>query len=145
MCTSALGSSHGSSTSLVPSCRREPDGTYSVRFLDLDWCGPETQAKYPSFLSRRIDWPVDALEGTPILKQHDLEMAELMFRPNDTLVQDQRRRKRREAVRPAASAAVKMHSRGFSARLCSSRLLRASQGCCQPGRGTSMLRAAVCM
>ena len=50
------------------------------------------QAKYPSFMSRHIDWPDDALESTPILGKHDLEMVELMSRPNDK-AQDQRRRK----------------------------------------------------
>lgn len=70
----------------MPPCRAESDGTYSVRFLDLDWCGSETQAKYPSFMSRHVDWPDDALEGKPILNQHDLEMAELMFRPDDRLI-----------------------------------------------------------
>ena len=29
------------------------------------------------------------MEGMPILEKHDLEMAELMFRPNDNLVQEQ--------------------------------------------------------
>ncbi len=88
------------STRHVPSCRTESDGTYSVRFLNLDWCGPETQAKYPDFMmSTQVDWPDDALEGMPILEKHDLEMAELMFRPNDSLVKEQRLRKRMAVVR----------------------------------------------
>lgn len=37
-------------------------------------------------MSRHVDWPDDALEGKPILNQHDLEMAELMFRPDDRLI-----------------------------------------------------------
>ncbi len=115
----------------MPSCRTESDGTYSIRFLDLDWCGPETQAKDPSFMSQHIDWPDDALEGTPILEKHDLEMAELMFRPNDNLVQEQRRRKRMAPIRPALNSAIRMHHRGFFVKFCSSQQLRARQGCCR--------------
>ncbi len=122
---------HVLSTRYVPCCRPESDGSYSVRFLDLDWCGPETQAKYPDFMSRYIDWPDDALEGTPILEKHDLEMAELMFRPNDKSVQDQRRRKRQAPLSMAFNSAVRMHHRGFLAKLCGSRLLQARQGCCR--------------
>ena len=92
------------------------------------------QAKYPSFMSRHVDWPDDALEGTSILEKHDLEMAELMFRPNDQSVQDQRRRKRTAPVRLALNSAVKMHHRGCFAKFCSSRLVQARQGCCQLGR-----------
>ncbi len=112
----------------MPSCRKESDGSYSIRFLDLDWCGPELQAKNPSFMSRHIDWPDDALEGTPILEKHDLQMAELMFRPNDKPVQDQRRKKHRESIRLAHKSAVKMHHRGFFAKFCSLRLLPSRQG-----------------
>lgn len=41
---------------------------------------------------------------------------------------NQRGRQRREAVRPAANAAVKMHHRGFFAKLGSSRLLQVRLG-----------------
>ncbi len=116
------------------SCRSECNGTYSIRFLDLDWCGPEMQAKYPGFMSRHIDWPDDALEGTPILEKHDLEMAELMFKPNGKIVQDQRRRKRTAPARMTPSPAVRMQCTGLFAKHCSSRLVQLRQGWCQLSR-----------
>ena len=105
------------STRHVPSCRTESNGTYSIWFLSLDWCGPETQAKYPDFMSTHIDWPDDALEGMPILEKHDLEMAELMFRPNDDLVKEQRQRKRMASVRMALNSTVRMRHKACSAKL----------------------------
>lgn len=102
---------------------------------NLDWCGPETQAKYPDFMSRYIDWPDNALQGTPILEKHDLEMAELVFRPNEESVQDQRRRMRQAPRSDACkSAAVRMRHRGFLAKFCGSLLVQARQHCCQLGR-----------
>jgi len=61
---------------------------------------------YPDFMSRYVDWPDNALDGTPILAKHDLEMTELMFRPNERSVQDQRRRKRRAPLSMACNSAV---------------------------------------
>ena len=120
------------STRHVPSCRTDSDGTYSVRFLNLDWCGPETQAKYPDFMmSTQVDWPEDALEGMPILQKHDLEMAELMFRPNDNVVKEQRLRKRMAVVRMACNTTVRMHHRGCFAKICTSQQLKAKQRCCR--------------
>ena len=81
------------------------------------------QAEYPSFMSRHIDWPDDALEGVPILEKHDMEMAELMFRPNDQLVQDQRRRKRTASVR-MLNFAFRIHHTCLFAKHCSSRLVQ---------------------
>ena len=86
---------------------------------------------YPDFMSRYVDWPDNALDGTPILAKHDLEMTELMFRPNERSVQDQRRRKRRAPLSMACNSAVKMYHR---AKFCGYQLLQTKQGCCRLGR-----------
>ena len=64
-------------------------------------------------MSTHVDWPADALEGTPILEKHDLEMPEMMFRPSHQLVQEQRLRKRMAPARLTSHSIVRMHHKGL--------------------------------
>ncbi len=63
---------------------------------------------------RHIDWPEDAFAGTPIMKKHDLEMADLLFRPNEKSVQGQRQ----ASLQMAFNSALRMHDRGSVVKLC---------------------------
>ena len=45
-----------------------------VRFIDLASAGKEGEARYPSFLSRRVEWPCNSLHGQLIFQKHNMKL-----------------------------------------------------------------------
>lgn len=56
-------------------------GAENVKLLDFDWAGPEGSTLYPANVNYwDVDRPVDARDGMPILKDHDLQMISHIFK-----------------------------------------------------------------
>ncbi len=50
-------------------------GNVDVRFVDFDWAGLSGVVRYPSFMNHAgVNWPAGALDGQPILPQHDVQL-----------------------------------------------------------------------
>ena len=50
-------------------------GKVDVCFVDFDWAGLSGVVRYPPFMNHAgVNWPAGALDGQPILPQHDVEL-----------------------------------------------------------------------
>ncbi len=85
---------------------RQKDGTYPLRFIDLDWAGPAGEATYPPFMNHtHIKWPEGVRTNAPILAEHDVSMAKRSY---ELLVFEQKQLRlqkgRGSAIRPLKPA-----------------------------------------
>jgi hypothetical protein len=54
--------------------------TENIKLLDFDWAGPEGNTLYPPNVNfHDVERPLDARDGMPILREHDLEMVAHIF------------------------------------------------------------------
>ena len=58
------------------------DFSQGLQLIDLDWCGPEGSARYPSDinLSPDLKWHPEVMGAGIIKKEHDLYMLERLTR-----------------------------------------------------------------
>jgi hypothetical protein len=57
-------------------------GAANIKLLDFNWAGPEGNTVYPPNVNRfeKVGRPLDAWDGKPILRSHDLEMVSHIFK-----------------------------------------------------------------
>ena len=103
------------------------DGTFPLRFIDLDWAGRAGEAVYPPFMNHtHIKWPSGVTTNAHVLAEHDVSMA---MRSYDLLVFEQKQlklHKPRTRVAPPSNT-------------CARAIMRADLESC---RGRHMLKQA---
>ncbi|RPD77102.1 hypothetical protein L226DRAFT_459785 [Lentinus tigrinus ALCF2SS1-7] len=61
-----------------PTAGDEEDMDKRVRIVDFDWAGEAGSVRYPLYLSKVINWPVEVADYAYITAEHDNEMARRM-------------------------------------------------------------------
>ena len=66
---------HGDARDVNVFVRLGHGGNVDVCFVDFDWAGLSGVVRYQPFMNHAgVNWPAGALDGQPILPQHDVEL-----------------------------------------------------------------------